>query len=113
MTPPDGHEPAEIVNRLREQVASGSFRLTQHAHQEMAEEDLSLEEVLEAVNSGDILEHDPQHRRGSCCLLNGTTAASRPLHIVCTMARPVLIIITDYEPKGPKWVTPIERAPKP
>jgi hypothetical protein len=33
------------------------------------------------------------------------------VHVVCTTARPVLIIITVYEPRLPKWLTPTNRRP--
>jgi hypothetical protein len=75
----------------------------------MVEEDILLDEVLEAIVTGQILENYPQHRRGACCLLYGLTQAGRPLHIVCTTVRPVLIIITVYQPKLPKWITPTQR----
>lgn len=113
MTQPDELAPGATVEQLREQASVGDFRLTQHAQQEMAEEDISLAEVLEAVDSAAVLENYPRHRRGPCCLLHGTTDAGRHLHVVCTTAQPVLIIITVYEPKLPKWVTPTERARKP
>ena len=83
--------------------------MTQHAQQEMAEEEIMLGEVLQALANGQVLEDYPQHRRGACCLVGGWTQAGRPLHVVCTTARPVLIIITAYEPKPPKWVTPTQR----
>ncbi|MBI4824225.1 MAG: DUF4258 domain-containing protein [Nitrospirae bacterium] len=99
----------EILRRIRTQANAEDIRITLHAHQEMAEEDITLDEVLEAIASGDILENYPEHRRGACCLLNGLTKKGRHLHIVCTTAMPVLIIITLYEPKPPKWVTPAQR----
>lgn len=34
------------------------------------------------------------------------------LHVVSTTAQPVLVIITVYEPKPPKWVTPTQRSEK-
>ncbi|MEX0701430.1 MAG: DUF4258 domain-containing protein [Planctomycetales bacterium] len=86
--------------------------MTQHVQQEMIEEGISLDEVLEAVGCGEIVENYPHHRRGACCLLHGTTAGGRPLHVVCTTSKPLLIMITVYEPKPPKWITPTERAPK-
>ncbi len=98
-----------VQERIRDQADEENIRITQHAHQEMVEEDITLEEVLEAISAGQILENYPQHRRGACCLLNGNTQDKQPLHIVCTTARPVLIIITVYEPKPPKWVTPTQR----
>lgn len=98
-----------VLDRIRAQAVAENIRITQHAHQEMVEENISLEEVLEAVSRGQILENYPKHRRGACCLLYGATHTGRPLHIMCTTARPVLIIITVYEPKAPKWVTPTQR----
>ncbi len=98
-----------LLKRIRAQANVENIRVTQHAQQEMAEEDIMLDEVLEAIATGQILENYPEHRRGACCLLNGLTQNGRPLHIVCTTARPMLIIITIYEPKPPKWITPTQR----
>ncbi|RLG59392.1 MAG: DUF4258 domain-containing protein [Candidatus Hydrothermarchaeota archaeon] len=98
-----------VLKQIRAQAAKEHIRITYHAHQEMVEEEITLDEVLEAIATGQILENYPEHRRGACCLLNGHTRDGRPLHIVCTTARPVLIIITVYEPKPPKWITPTQR----
>ena len=98
-----------VLKRIRVQVDKESIRITQHAQQEMVEEDIRFDEVLEAMATGQILENYPEHRRGACCLLNGFTQDGRALHLVCTTTRPVLIIITVYKPKPPKWITPIQR----
>lgn len=98
-----------ILERIYAQVDVEKIRITQHAQQEMVEEDITLDETLEAIAMGQILENYPQHRRGACCLINGLTHGGRSLHIVCTTARPMLIIITVYEPKPPKWITPTQR----
>ena len=99
-----------MLERILKQVRDQNVRLTQHALQEMAEEDFTLDEIVEAIASGQILEDYPRHRRGACCLVNGLTATGRPVHVVCTTARPTLIIITVYEPTLPKWVTPRRRS---
>lgn len=98
-----------VLKRIRAQAEADNVRITQHAQQEMVEEEITLDEILEAITTGQILENYPEHRRGACCLLNGFTQTGRPVHIVCTTARPVLIIITVYEPKPPKWITPTQR----
>jgi hypothetical protein len=98
-----------VLKRIRAQAHVENIRVTQHAQQEMVEENITLNEVLEAIATGQILENYPKHRRGACCLLNGLTQNGRPLHIVCTTARPVLIIVTVYEPMLPKWITPTQR----
>ncbi len=94
---------------IRAQVETESVRITQHAHEEMVAEDITLQEVFEALAQGAILENYPEHRRGPCCLVSGLTGQGRALHIVCTTAQPVLIVITVYEPRPPKWITPTRR----
>lgn len=98
-----------VLERIRAQAAAENIRITQHGQQEMVEEGIILDEVLQAIATGKVLENYPEHRRGACCLIYGITRNDRPLHIVCTTAQPVLIIITVYEPKPPKWVTPTQR----
>jgi hypothetical protein len=46
-------------------------------------------------------------------LMHGLTDKGRPLHIVCTTAQPMLILITVYEPRPPKWRTARERRSQP
>src|SRR5262245_14978287 len=98
-----------VLERIRAQAVAENVRVTQHAQQEAVEEDITPDEILQAIATGEILENYPEHRRGACCLLNGFTLQGRSLHVVCTTAQPLLIIITVYEPKPPKWVTPTQR----
>ena len=109
MEPDEVDDLEEALERIRTQAIAEDIRITQHAQQGMIEEDIVLDEVLEAIVEGQILEDYPEHRRGACCLLNGITRSGRPIHVVCTTARTVLIIITVYEPKPIKWVTPTQR----
>ena len=99
----------QILGRIQVQSRAEILHITRHAQQEMVEEDISLDNLLETISQGQILEDYPQHKRGACCLLSGLTAEGRAIHVVCTTARPTLIIITAYEPKPPKWVTPTQR----
>lgn len=98
-----------VLKRIRALADLENIRITQHAQQEMVEDEIILDDILETIATGQILENYPEHRRGACCLLNGLTRDNRPLHIVCTTARPALIIITVYKPKSPKWKTPTQR----
>ena len=101
--------PCGQVEWIRAQARTENLRLTLHAHREMVEEDISLDCVIEALSTAEVLENYPEHRRGACCLALGYTRGNRPLHVVCATGQPVLIIITVYEPKPPKWITPTQR----
>ncbi len=97
------------IAKIRRQAVAQAVRVTQHAQIEMDAEEITLDEVLAAIAHGQILENYPEHRRGQCCLLYGRTTLGRHLHIVCTTAQPMLIIITVYEPIPPKGVSPTQR----
>ena len=98
-----------VLAKIQKQASAEDFRVTQHAQVEMDVEEITLVEVLAAIARSQILENYAEHKRGPCCLLYGHTNQNRPLHIVCTTAQPVLIIITVYEPLPPKWVNPTQR----
>ena len=97
------------VDRIREQASRRHLRLTDHAVEEMLAEEIALAEVLEAIERCQLLEDYSAHKRGACCLVGGATARGRALHIVCTSALPLLVIITVYEPRPPKWLSPTRR----
>ena len=110
--PVEATNTAAILAQLQAQAATETLRVTAHAREAMRDEAITLDEVLEAIATGEMLENYPAHRRGACCLLAGRTAAARPLHMVCTSTQPVLVLITVYEPQPPKWLTPTQRRPQ-
>ncbi len=98
-----------ILVHLRGQIQVENVRITIHAQQEMLEEHISLDDVYAAIQTGQIIENYPEHRRGACCLLYGDANRGQPIHVVCTTINTTLILITAYRPKPPKWITPTQR----
>ena len=50
-----------VLKRIHSQATAENVRITQHAQQEMVEEDISLDEVLESITTGQILENYPDY----------------------------------------------------
>src|SRR5260370_16738186 len=98
-----------ILAGIGVRAGGGGVSVNGEGREEMEEEAITLAEVFEAIRVGQIIEHYPDHRRGSCCLLYGQTTGRRPLHVVCTTELLQLVIITVYVPAPPKWVSPTER----
>lgn len=110
---PAPYNPEQILRRIRRQFRKRQYRLTDHAEDEMIEEEtgrIRLSEIEEALLNGQLLENYPNANRGPCCLVYGRTQRGRPLHVVCTTSREVLFIITVYEPTLPTWETPTQRS---
>jgi hypothetical protein len=104
-------DPVAISTGIKQQILANNYRLTLHANLAMAEEEIAVDDLIAALSDSMVLENYPLHQRGACCLVAGQTSAGRNLHVVCTTAQPQFIIITVYEPKPPKWPTPLQRGP--
>src|SRR5437879_4075687 len=88
--------------QIRQAVAAGSYRYTVHGAQQRIARGLHRQDIEEAMASGEIIEDYPQHHYGPACLVLGRTSQSKLLHICCSV-RPVVDIITVYEPIPSEW----------
>lgn len=99
----------EKLEAIREAVFRYGFMMTAHADEEAREDNISLEDIREAIRNGEIIEDYPAHRRGPCCLIYARVSSGRNIHLVITTERIPPRVITVYEPKLPYWVTPKQR----
>jgi hypothetical protein len=109
MEGPVDRDAKKIAERLRQQASEDKIRVTLHGHQEMIEENISYEALREALLTPEVIENYPDHQRGPCCLVCGRARSGRCVHVVCTTGLEVIVVITVYEPRPPRWVTPFQR----
>jgi len=94
------------LNEIQFKVINGLFEFSRHAVDQSIIRDISVQEVKEAINqNAQIIEDYPEDKYGPSCLVLGFTRQNRPLHIQCSYpSRPILKIITLYEPDPAKWI---------
>src|SRR6266446_1298038 len=93
------------IDDIREQIARGRFEFSQHAVDQSIVRHISVQELREAIVAGEIIEDYPTDKYGPSCLVFGVTLAHRPLHVQCSyLSRPLVKIITLYEPDPQRWV---------
>lgn len=102
-----------LIEELREKVASDRFEFSKHAVDQSIERRISVQELREAVEGGEVIEDYPDDKYGPSCLLFGTTAAGRPLHVQCSYpSRQLVKIVTLYEPEPERWIDLKRRRPE-
>jgi hypothetical protein len=95
-----------MIEEIRRKIQDELFDLSAHALTRSTQRHIFLDEITEAVLLGEIIENYPNDRYGPSCLILGYMQNTRPLHIQCSYpSRPVLKIITVYEPTLDKWET--------
>lgn len=94
-----------MIEELREKISAGLFEFSKHAVDQSILRHVTVREMREAIVAGEIIEDYQDDKYGPSCLILGLTGAGRPLHIQCSSpSRPLVRIITLYEPDANLWV---------
>ena len=94
-----------IIDDICDKIARGQFEFSQHAVDQSIVRHISVQELREAIAVGEVIEDYPTDKYGPSCIVCGVTLARRPLHIQCSYpSRPLVKIITLYEPDPQRWV---------
>lgn len=100
----------DIVDEIQEKIENMQFEFSQHAVDQSLIRRISVQEIREAILHSELIEDYPDDKYGPSCLLHGFTTSLRPLHIQCSHpSRPVIKIITVYEPNPSRWIDFKER----
>lgn len=93
-----------MIDEIKTKIRLGQYEFSAHALTRSVQRTILVDELVEAVDAGSIIELYPNDRYGPSCLVSGTTKAGRPLHVQCSFpTRPLLKIITVYQPTLDKW----------
>jgi hypothetical protein len=93
-----------LIVKIRSKVAEGQFEFSKHALDQSILRQIRVQEIREAIANGQVIEDYPDDKYGSSCLIRGLTKAKRPIHIQCSYpSRPLIKIITVYEPDPQRW----------
>ncbi len=94
-----------MIQEIREKISDGLFEFSKHAVDQSILRRVTLQDIREAIDVGEIIEDYPNDKYGPSCLVFGYTQAGRPLHIQCSYpARSLVKIITLYEPDASLWI---------
>ena len=93
-----------LIDAIRAKVASGDFEYSQHAVDQTTLRHIAVPEIREAIANGEVIEDYPNDKYGPSCLVLGFTTIGRPIHIQCSHpSRPLIKIITAYQPDPDEW----------
>lgn len=94
-----------LIEEIRRKFAQDAFEFSKHAADQSLLRGILVSEIREAAGTAEVIEDYPDDKYGPSCLLLGFTRAKRPLHIQCSYpSRPLLKIITVYEPSASEWM---------
>ena len=94
-----------LIEQIRSKIARHQYEFSEHAVGASIARHISIQELDEAIASGEVIEDYPDDKYGPSCLIFGFTLTYRPLHIqISYPSRPLVKIITLYEPDPNEWI---------
>jgi len=95
-----------LLDSIRDKIARRQYEFSKHAVDQTIMRNISVSELEQAISSrSEVIEDYPEDKYGPSCLVLGFTSAGRPLHLQCSHpARPLIKIITVYEPDPELWI---------
>jgi hypothetical protein len=96
----------EAIHEVRAKFERRRYEFSKHAVDQSIIRDISVPEVEEAIaGRSEVIEDYPENKYGPSCLILGYTKAGRPLHVQCSYpSRPLVKVITLYEPYPDLWI---------
>ena len=86
-------------------VDAGRFEFSRHAADQSILQEITTDEIRQALVDPEAPENYPADKYGPSCLVLGFTRAGRALHVHCTHpTRDPMKVITAYEPEPLRWV---------
>jgi len=95
-----------MLEEIRNKILRRQYEFSKHAVDQGILRDISVAEVEDAIiGKSEVIEDYPNDKYGPTCLILGFTKVGRPLHLQCGYPdRPLIKIITLYEPDPELWV---------
>lgn len=90
---------SQLIEEIRQKITGNLFEFSKHAVDQSILRDIRVQEVIEVIITGQVIEDYPDDEYEPSCLVSGLTQANRNIHIQCSYpSRPLIKIITLYEP---------------
>jgi len=91
------------ISDLQNLCSDESTAITKHARQRLAERGISIDDVQNAIRTGEIIKQYEDDKPFPSCLLLGQAEKDTKIHVVVSIDNGFLYIITAYHPDENEW----------
>lgn len=98
--------PSRTFQQILELVRTGQMRISAHGYDELAADDILIDDILEGLEQGIVVEDYPTYRKGPCVLVLQFDADGYPIHVLwgipLNKSTPA-VVVTAYRPDPDEW----------
>jgi hypothetical protein len=97
---------SETFELVRALVVAGEVRISEHGYDELADDGITVSEILAGVEAGIVVEDYPEYPKGRSVLVLQWDSEGAPVHVVWGIPkgfdRPA-VLVTAYKPDPSRW----------
>ena len=97
---------SEFVNKVCKLVVEGELRISEHGYDELADDSLTVKEIIDGIKESKVVEEYPNYPKGPCVLLLQKDCRGNAVHTVWGIPKgfekPV-VLVTAYRPDQERW----------
>ena len=97
---------SQTFQRIRELVSRREVHVSEHGYDELAGNDIFIQDVLAGVPDAVVVEDYPAHHKGACVLVLQRDGQGQPIHVVWGIPKNAVspaVVVTAYRPDPDRW----------
>ncbi|MBE0434298.1 MAG: DUF4258 domain-containing protein [Methylomicrobium sp.] len=97
---------SQFLERIKALVQAGELRISEHGYDELAEDHLTVKEVIAGIRAAVIVEEYPNYPKGPSALFLQKDNAGCSIHVVWGIPQGYekpAVLITAYRPDPERW----------
>lgn len=91
------------IETLRMMNCANRIAITEHARIRLHERGITIDDIINCINSGEIIKQYEDDRPFPSCLILGISTYDKPIHVVVSNDDDLIYLITAYYPGTDRW----------
>lgn len=97
---------SETLRKIQALIAAGEVRISEHGYDELADDGITVAEIMSGVANAEAVEDYPEFPKGPSVLAFQIDSAGRPVHVVWGIPKGYTgpaVLVTAYRPDPTRW----------
>jgi len=97
---------SKLLSEIQSLIKAGQIKISEHGYDELADDNIYIDDVLNSIDDADIVEEYPNYPKGKCILLLQNDSGNKPIHTLWGVPKgnsSPAVLITSYRPDPNRW----------